>query len=1089
MVDKILNHYRCWQQERIIQVINKEAASVERSNFLATHAPLNTLHYGKKPQDIPDQSEIGLLQEFQRCDREDRHAFAVVQGIPGTGKSHLIRWLKELYAAENKRQGGNDVVLLIERAQGNLNSTLQQIIHSEAFRSSTMKKQLDQLHTATTRLSSETLSDTLLDQLRNATEEVELPDEQRPTVFIRKRVKFFLQDIYVRQELKKAGGPIDRIKRYLSTEKTSGLTDREVPGFEANDFLFAITIRRNIRDGGYEQTRQLVDRLQDSEDEETRQTLADYFNRLLSYAIGRTTTLTTEDLKAIFHELRRQLRKQNRKLALFIEDITAFTGIDEGLIDVLATQHTGEGNKEFCRLISVIGLTDNYFNQHFPDNMKERVTHRVTLNRWKQGDFEAELLQTPAAAADLAARYLNAMRTTQEDLDTWVDQEGARLEALPNFCEQCAFQASCHKAFGAVNINPGNSKPKWIGLYPFNEVALWTMFQQLQTTNTKRTPRSLLASVLEYVLESHGQKIADGTFPPPPKEVGSDFKPPSLRNIGHQRLLESQSGKNAPRIESLVLFWGSRTIDTTYDGEARLVGGLSQTVFAAFDLPFIEGTVIAQGASSAKRSQTNPEHIPTPQLDTAPKNAQSGLDVQQVYPPETTLQPASPAPTRFSVQERYTDDIYKWQNGEKLANYEKLEDWLIEFIKSAIPWDCYHITASQVFVRVRRAKMAIKDRAGRINPDCLIFERSSELASALQALDYLSSKPEELEPEKVGDALTSLSIWLNQHEEIITDFVRRVTKQSQATPSLATILLVDCLLLSCLQGHLEIKSYTAQELLLLILNDCARTTEKQWESALNEAANTHSDAWVSLMKGTNKRENYVYECRQYLIQTLNRPQGPGGNLKIPFIDAAMALDILETFEKNTWQLYSLDSTKSTTPTPWDGAIEIYNVLAQHFTNVLERDRQFTANKLNEIQALIGTHEPKAVFESIQRWIEQMKRFQQSYKLEYNKSIHNATRLSRAKQLFEAIVKEQRVPRLAFRLSEINATMKDAREQLRFLQSFKQEAEERLKQSSQAKATLEIETAQLPSPTMVAQAYDELAARLAEVVNSEKEIIL
>src|SRR5439155_12640213 len=171
---------------------------------------------------------------------EHRHTFAVVQGIPGTGKSHLIRWLKESYAVADKENQGNDVILLIERAQCNLRGTLLQIIESGIFKDAAMHTQLEKLKGATTELSKNALEDTILDQLRVATSEVVLPDEHLPRLFIRKRIEKFLLDFSVRQALKKSGGPIDRITHYLSVDNPSGISDHEIPGFVANDFKFGI---------------------------------------------------------------------------------------------------------------------------------------------------------------------------------------------------------------------------------------------------------------------------------------------------------------------------------------------------------------------------------------------------------------------------------------------------------------------------------------------------------------------------------------------------------------------------------------------------------------------------------------------------------------------------------------------------------------------------------------------------------------------------------------------------------------------------------------------------------------------------------
>lgn len=89
--EEVFELFRCWRDERIGQVINKEAASVDKATFLATHTPLKRLNYQREPYKISDTSEHGLLEELRRCAAEEKHAFAVVLGIPGTGKSHLIR--------------------------------------------------------------------------------------------------------------------------------------------------------------------------------------------------------------------------------------------------------------------------------------------------------------------------------------------------------------------------------------------------------------------------------------------------------------------------------------------------------------------------------------------------------------------------------------------------------------------------------------------------------------------------------------------------------------------------------------------------------------------------------------------------------------------------------------------------------------------------------------------------------------------------------------------------------------------------------------------------------------------------------------
>ncbi len=157
---------KCWQDERVDQVFNKEAASVDRATFLATHMPLQNLGYQQQLRQIVGRGEEAFLHELQRCATEDQHAFVVVQGIPGTGKSHLIRWLKERYFAEEKLPG--EITLFIERAQSSLSGTLEQIIRSEIFDEATMHKQLEKLQGARTALSEDALANDLLNHYMNA---------------------------------------------------------------------------------------------------------------------------------------------------------------------------------------------------------------------------------------------------------------------------------------------------------------------------------------------------------------------------------------------------------------------------------------------------------------------------------------------------------------------------------------------------------------------------------------------------------------------------------------------------------------------------------------------------------------------------------------------------------------------------------------------------------------------------------------------------------------------------------------------------------------------------------------------------------
>src|SRR5262249_13125219 len=88
--------------------------------FRATHSPISGLVVtGTEAHDVLRATDEGLLDALSAPDR--RHAMCVVEGEAGSGKSHLIRWLRVNWPIRN------DVPILIERADGSLDGTLRQL--------------------------------------------------------------------------------------------------------------------------------------------------------------------------------------------------------------------------------------------------------------------------------------------------------------------------------------------------------------------------------------------------------------------------------------------------------------------------------------------------------------------------------------------------------------------------------------------------------------------------------------------------------------------------------------------------------------------------------------------------------------------------------------------------------------------------------------------------------------------------------------------------------------------------------------------------------------------------------------------------
>lgn len=1067
---------QCWHEERIGEVINREALSVDRAIFMATHAPFRHIKYLKSPHQVSDTSETALLNELLTCASNHRHAFVVVQGIPGTGKSHLIRWLKERYQAE--MGGHKEQVLLIERAQNSLTGTLRQIINSGVFDDEQMHDHRAKLKGATDTLSQKALADNILDHLRVATYEVPLDEAERPKKFISNRIEPFLLDSMVREELKRSGGPIDRLVRFLATGRTSQTGGDELPGFEATDFEFKPETLRKIRGEGYREAKELAENL--NQREEFRNDLARYLNRLLNYAIGRTTALSAEDLKQLFGDLRRILRQKGYHLALFIEDITAFTGIDSALVDVLATQHTGESNREFCRLISVIGITDDYFASRFPDNIKERIGYHLSLNADSSGRGqrgESDLLRDKETTADLVARYLNAMRVTSAELEMWENQ-GLRPEDFPNPCPACPHQPRCHAAFGSIILTEaGVPERMQAGLYPFNAQAIWTMYQGIDTTMTSHTPRSLINSVLLYVMQSHAHMIPARSFPPSAKEMGGEFHTPRLRKPLQRTTIETQDKNEARRIESLVLFWGDGTVDATESESERLLGRVPETVFQAFGVPFIAGEK-GEPPPTTVRTVSHPPEVAAEQ-----KPLPGHQHIAEPRPPEPGLyrpappKPAQPGPMPVVQTSKYTDDISAWRDGEKLKSYEDLRRFLYNYLSSAIDWEAYNISLAHTDSRFTGRQIEIEGQVGRVQGDCLRFPRSPEFALVLQALADLNDSSLQLDQKTIGGHLANLGTWLYREEERIVAFVQQPHSTVTDHPSFSEILFFDCLMVDWLCGNLRISSRTPRDLLLTIIRSAKATNfSQQQQSLVEQAEKMHAPKWKGVLKGLKKDD--IQECCNNLLQTLNCPQGD--SKEVHFIDAATALDTLLRFKQQNWTLTPIEFDAESKDKLWSAALDVYAAFQSHLEDIVQEECQHVQEQIQLLDQYMGESKPAEGLQSIQDLLSAFHEHQRNHRF-IAEAPSNAAKLEKHRQYLQSLLEDTPREETMLRLSGLAEPMKTIQDFIAYFQGFMKEFQDHQKRLAERLVVLQQADAELePLRQKVQQTYDQIVEDVREI---------
>jgi hypothetical protein len=111
----------CWQAEDARIILANEALERNDPVFLATHSPVEDFKVGgSHAGDLVTPTEQGLLDVLSAP--TTRHAFCVIEGEPGSGKSHLIRWLAVRWPEEEPLRP-----LLIQRLDGSLQGPLQQL--------------------------------------------------------------------------------------------------------------------------------------------------------------------------------------------------------------------------------------------------------------------------------------------------------------------------------------------------------------------------------------------------------------------------------------------------------------------------------------------------------------------------------------------------------------------------------------------------------------------------------------------------------------------------------------------------------------------------------------------------------------------------------------------------------------------------------------------------------------------------------------------------------------------------------------------------------------------------------------------------
>lgn len=670
----------CWEADDVTRVISTEALEGHEGVFLATHTPIEGFsvpidHAGE----IASPSERAVLTALAAPVR--RHAFCVVQGEPGSGKSHLIRWLYVNWPH------GNDVKLLLQRADGSLEGALNQL----------RKRLPGEFHDLFDRLgrrqkvSPQGRANLFLSHLATAL----APGHFDPPLEDEEWCRVNRPDELVGSPDVKRGwkGP-ERVLRLMEGRGSNDGNARNSQSasfdlFDAEQLAECVESRNGLSGPAAKLAKRLWDESDDvirpyreegwsaediARDDElagkvpVSRKLIEVLNRRRNDAVQNLLGVSAQGLKDLFRQVREALARRGQRLVLLLEDITSWEGIDDSLIDALVTNaetRDATGEADLCPLISVVGVTPTYYDQLLKaGNYRARITHELSLGDAREGGLQdVATLRHRETRLAFVARYLSAVRAGPARLDEWRELLRDRSDlAAPNRCDNCQLRVDCHRTFGAAH---------GVGLFPFTDAALDHFFDALDERDagmTWKTPRGVLQAVLNPVL-GQGRELASGNFPTARIETRgltreSRGLAPRLERIVEARF--DDEGERA-RAKRVLAYWGDRQrADTTMLPDGTLAfAQVPRGVFEAFRLRWI-------GDEEASEQRPRPiVAVPEP-----PAPASAPEPEPRPSPPITITQaPATPrpppsrrnTPTRPELQ-RLRDQLRAWSAGDSLAS-------------------------------------------------------------------------------------------------------------------------------------------------------------------------------------------------------------------------------------------------------------------------------------------------------------------------------------------------------------------------------------------------------------------------------------
>jgi hypothetical protein len=571
--------------------------------------------------------------------------------------------------------------------------------------------------------------------------------------------------------------------------------------------------------------------------------------------------ISSEGTREIFLQLRRELKKQNKNLTIFIEDFTAFTGLDAELITVLASEHGGE-NSDLCRVTSIIGITDQYYKQ-FRGNFTDRVQYQVFVNPGSYGSSDFLI--------EMTARYLNAIYCEPHQIEEWF-ANGAKETELPNSGFTPGYPWDTATVAG-----------KELTLYPFNKKAIQSLYKGLsEDGNTSRgyekTPRMFLL----YVIQEQMTRFFDGkiygqwNFP----SEACIACPILLKDAGQDSAIDSMthlSEADRRRVKILLQFWGNETATATDNS----IGSISSNYFADIALQKFTGfggsVAFEEVQDDADRDDQEAEEIVI------------SADMKQ----------------KKNLQDRISD-INAWISSGSTLNFSAdYRKWIREFLQECINWHADGIPAyiagkrltdpSAVYIECQK-ETTTKEKA------IVVLERNRESKDLLTAIVYRYYAKSWGFKSGLYFQLRTIS-WLEKNRKQIVAAVTQDIDYASANPVLEWCVGVEYLQAAFL-GITVPRGDSVETAKSLLTYKSIRADQAPHSSG--------NRVWQDAVRYLNSQEATYADCHEIFKESLRTFMGTDVSDKqrsVGFYRSRELLDVIRAYEAKNWQLTAVSGSK------------------------------------------------------------------------------------------------------------------------------------------------------------------------------------